>query len=79
MNIYKVERTDDVDFEEFESFVCYEESEEKAKNRIPSFDKFNDKEDRCSWATIENIKVELLGENNSVNEAKMIMSSFRAG
>lgn len=35
MKIYLVERTDGIDYDEYDSFVCYAETSEQAKNMAP--------------------------------------------
>ena len=60
MNIYKVTRHDDSDFDEYESFVCYAENESDARNTNP-----DDEYISIPWATyadINNLIVELIGE-----------------
>jgi hypothetical protein len=82
MKLYLVSRTDLWSYDDYDSFVVAAESEENAKSYHPrghllrepgySFDY-----DYC-WTSRENLKVEHIGESNSLVE-KVIISSFNAG
>lgn len=84
MNIYFVERTDTVDYDQFDSFVCYAENEIKAKEMFPKNNKsFCDYNDFYScwieFSKIDTLKVTLIGAHNGVTEPAVILSSFNAG
>lgn len=36
MKIFLVERTDGIDYDEYDSFVCYAETSDQAKNTVPN-------------------------------------------
>lgn len=78
MNIYKVKRLDDWDYDEFDSIVCYSENEDNAKKIQPQPCLFGEKYFAPYWKE-ENLKVELIGYNDKVTEESIILSSFNAG
>ena len=86
MRLYLISRTDDIDYDEYDSFVVVAESEKSALEWHPNGQKINyslDEEhieyDYChSWTSKENLKIECIGESNS-QEEKVIISSFNAG
>lgn len=74
MNIYKVERTDGVGYDEYDSFVVVAETEEEALNTSPS-----DYVASGSWpVTIRDLNVTLLGRFIG-NVRGVILASFNAG
>lgn len=91
MNIYLVERTDEIGYDETDSYVCYAETEEEA--RIMFYPDPKDELDTIfsSWIGIEEkdtLEVTLLGinvnntldnTNTSVISAGIILSSFNTG
>lgn len=75
MNIYKVSRKDEWDYDEFDSLVCYAESEEKAMEILP----YGEHTRYTSYWNKENLDVELIGENKLIIQESIIVSSFNAG
>lgn len=87
MNIYLVERTDKIDYDQYIGFVCAAESEDQARHMNPTYDgefdnnlyyNFN-----CSyitdWAQDPNfLKVTKIGKADS-SQAKIILYSYNAG
>ena len=73
MNIYLVSRTDEVDYDEYDSLVVYAKSREAAKDISPCAEYFH------AWASKENLKVELIGSNVLVKDPDIILSSYNAG
>jgi hypothetical protein len=84
MNIYLVERTDSVNYDEYDSFVCYAENEQKAIETFPKNNKsFSDYDEfyNC-WieiSKIDTLKVTLVGAHNGIKTPSVILSSFNAG
>ena len=81
MKLYLISRTDDWSYDEYDSFVVAAESEESALEFSPRGHK--PEEDGywhySGWTTNrEDIKIECIGESNSLIE-KVIISSFNAG
>lgn len=74
MNIYIVERTDSVDYDEYDSFVVVVETEKEALNTSPSSYTASG-----SWpVTIRDLKVTLLGR--FIGDVRgVILASFNAG
>ena len=72
MNIYLVSRTDEVDYDEYDAVVVYAMSREEAKNIAPCGNLY-------TWASKENLKVELIGSNVLVKDPDIILSSYNAG
>lgn len=74
MNIYLVERTDSVGYDEYDSFVVVAETEEEALNTTPS-----DYVTLDSWVgSIQDLKVTLVGRFIG-NVRGVILASFNAG
>lgn len=87
MNIYLVERTDKVDYDQYIGFVCIAESENQARHMNPTYDGEFDNDlyynFNCSyitdWAQDPNsLKVTKIGEADS-SQAKIILYSYNAG
>lgn len=88
MKIYLVSRIDDWDYEEYKSFVVAAENEENALEFHPNGEKLKNLTDYedirddgiyyCEWTSKENLKIEYIGESNSLEE-KVILASFNAG
>ena len=79
MNIYFVDRKV-IDYETYDSFVCYAETEEEARYMHPS-DEWKDIEIYQNWCDkkdCKNLIVSLLGEAKEQNEAKVILASYNA-
>ncbi len=82
MNIYLVERMDGVDYDEYDSFVCYAENSITAKKVIPYC---GDEKWRgsSSWVPEDkktSLKITRLGKaGNEITEEKIILSSYNAG
>ena len=93
MNIYSVERTDNIGWDEYDSFVCYAKAEDDARRFFPdsNYDKklvkLNKEGDwdgtwDSSWVNaddISSLNLTLIGTNDKVNEEKIIMTSYNAG
>jgi len=73
MNIYKCSQSHNDNWDTFDSFVCYANNEEEAKNMKPDYGDCN-----YSWCSPEYVTVELIGTFNNV-EVGLILSSFNAG
>lgn len=94
MNIYKVTRTTEIDYDMYSSFICFAQNEEQAKNLDPSFPEidhpnfskasFIDWESeiscaRYSWVNNKNhLIVEKLGTSDS-KQVGIILSRFHSG
>jgi len=84
MKLYLISRTDNWGYDDFDAFVVAAENEESALEFHPIGRKdYLDEEDiswghYSGWTSKENIKVEYIGESNSLVE-KVIISSFNAG
>ena len=88
MNIYLVKRTDEVSYDEFDSFVCVAESEDMARNMKPvlwgnprKFEKVKWEEERTTWARgIKDVTVHYLGKAAQLKrEPQIVCASFNAG
>lgn len=81
MKIYKVERTDNWSYDDYDSFVCYAENEEKAKDIHPNW--WSISNDFWGWwVKIDGkkfLKVTYIWEALEVTEESIILSSFNAG
>ena len=81
MNIYKVERTDMVDYDEFDSFVCFAENAKAARNMPPQKIDHYSKAWGETWIKKEDVntlKVTLIG-NGKAKRERVILNSFNAG
>jgi hypothetical protein len=90
MNIYKVSRTDEVGWDEYDSFVCVAETAAAAK-KVHPFDEYNNTEwppetysdgyrRNHGWVkreAIETLQVEYVGTGDG--PARIVLSSFCAG
>lgn len=87
MNIYLVKRTDNVNYDEYDSFVCFAETEQEALNFDPCGTLDNiiiNAEHTChhwhspilisSW-----VKCEKIGEAPNEERKGVILASFNAG
>jgi len=75
MNIYLLDRTDNVNFDEYDSFVIAANTEEEAlalKRPTPE-------ELWRDWAEDKDIKVELIGTTDKYDKPTEILGSFNAG
>lgn len=72
MNLYKVERTDSIDYDEYDSAVIAAESEDEARSTPPA--KYS------TWsAPIESLQITLIGVAKEGTFPGVIVSSFNAG
>jgi hypothetical protein len=78
MNIYLVERTDENGYDEFDSFVCIEETLEKARQTTPN-DKGFDYHYNCWTHSIDNVKATKVGTALKGATKGIICSSYNAG
>lgn len=79
MNIYKVSRTDDVSYDEYEAFVCAAESEDEARMMHPGFGGWD--QVCADWVRREErdtLKVEMIGQA-ACGVTGIILESFNAG
>ena len=78
-NLYLVERTDEVGYDEYDSFVVCAESEEQARSTHPDINNNND----CTWinnADSTYISCTYIGvASDHVELNEVIISSFNAG
>lgn len=81
MNIYKVERTDSVDYDEYDSFVIIAETESVARYTHPAgYDIEDAARGSNSWPVLpEDIIVTLIGRSAGGIPAGVICVSFNAG
>lgn len=87
MNIYLCTRTSRGGYDTYDSFICYANNEEEAKNLKPGFETelgemidWNDYYSLRSWVkSPDDIDVEFLGTKDSINTAYVILASFNAG
>ena len=80
MKIYKVSQDENDGYDTYNSFVCYAEDEDTARNTHP--DGRENIEDRSYvWTKPEFVKVEYLGESNQIfrKNREIICASFNAG
>ena len=87
MNIYLVERTDKIDYDQYTGFVCAAESEDQARHMNPTYDgEFDnnlyynfDRSYITDWVQDPNsLKVTKIGNTDS-SQAKIILYSYNAG
>lgn len=84
MKIFRVSQSDNNGYDTFDSFVCYANSEDEARNMRPDIiggylDEWND-DNNYGWASSSDlVEVEFIGENPDVKQKEMILSSFNAG
>lgn len=89
MNLYLVQRTDPIGYDEYDSFVCAAESEEQARKMLP-FDEELVREETeenirnlifWEWTNdLNKIKVEYIGKaDEKYKKPTVILSSFNAG
>ena len=92
MNIYLVERTDKIDYDQYTGFVCVAESENQARLMNPTYDGEFDNNlyynFDCSYITDwvqdpNSLKVTKIGKADYTlsifNQAKIILYSYNAG
>lgn len=89
MNLYLVRRTDDIVYDEYDSFVCAAESEEQARSMLPFGEELvrgEPKENIRSltiweWTNdLNKIKVEYIGKaDEKYTKLTVILASFNAG
>ena len=75
MNIYLIERTDKVDYDEYDAFVVVANSSKEARELLVQLyirDKIYD-----SWS--DNNKVNLIGTTTKYKKTRVILGSFNAG
>lgn len=74
MNIYLLARTDDIGWDEFDSFVVAATNETKAFELIKEFDYGSYFNNRA------NVDVSIIGTtNDSITDEKVVLDSFNAG
>ena len=89
MNLYLVSRTDKIDYDEYDSFVCAAENEEQARKMLP-FDEELVREETeenirnlifWEWTNdLNKIKVEYIGKaDEKYTKPTVILASFNAG
>lgn len=82
MNIYLVQRTDGVDYDEYAGFICVAESEESAlkicEDAHGSHGE-NGENDWGSWPRRKTVAVTLIGNAVDWLEPGIIFDDFRAG
>lgn len=86
MNVYLVRRTDDWDYDQYDSFVCIAESEEQAKLLNPQYDAYFETEmfydfdkNYIDWVSSPDLlEVTKIGVSDS-DEVKIILTSYNAG
>lgn len=75
--IYKVERTDEIDYDEHDSFVCAATSADDARRMHPCH---GDEDHYCSWPMKpDTLRVTLIGRAYPGQTAGIILASFNAG
>jgi len=77
MNIYKCSQKVNVGYDTFDSFVCYANNEQEAKNMQPA-----DWSDTNCWCDPKHVTVEFIGTLSYICDnakAKVILASFNAG
>jgi len=84
MNIYLCSQDENCDYDTYDSFVCYAETEEEARNLYPTSPDYNTEPEwdkiPYHWAsTPDNVTVKLFGTALPGSEAGVICSSFNAG
>ena len=90
MKIFLVERTDDGDYDQFDSFVCIAKNEHDAKHTHPDYDStdvskentglWDGKKERFSeWTDIENVTATYIGEAKDDSVRSVVCSSYNAG
>lgn len=68
--IYLVERTDEVSWDEYCGYVCSAISEEEARGFFEA--------DKWGWTAPENVKVTVIGKSTD-DVSRVILDSFKAG
>ena len=83
MNLYLLDRTDDVGYSEFDSMVVAARSEEEALTFHPYNGMFgNDWKDTSeypSWTTPEYITITQIGTTKYIKRSSVVITSFNAG
>lgn len=80
MNLYLLERTDAIDWDNYDSFVVASESEDNIRNLTPNGKPLDPNDIWNSWAnSIEDVKVTLIGTTTVYKEGDIVISSFNAG
>lgn len=91
MKIYKVKRTDDIGYDEYDAFVCVAPDMETAKNIKPGYrhglfvtlawDEQDGSSNFDTWTCDKNaVKVELLGiADATFDKTQILLASFNAG
>jgi len=94
LGIYKVERTDEYRFDEYDSFVCAATSPSQARAMHPchgdepdqepdnglGYPSFSSQLRRCTWPVKpDTLRVTLIGRAYPGQEAGIILASFNAG
>jgi len=74
MNLYLIERTDRVGYDEYDSIVVAAENEEEALEMGPNWP---DKDYGGCWASKEKLIIELIG--TTTRDRDVIITSFNAG
>lgn len=83
MKLYLISRTDKVGWDGYDSFVVAAKDEKSALDFHPRGQYYLTEKDVSNriyygWTSKENLKIEYIGESNSLVE-KVIISSFNAG
>ena len=80
MNIYLVERTDNIGYEQYDSFICITKNEQEARETHPSEWDKNEFEwqDWIEFSKINSLKVTMIGVS-SEQKKRVVLTSFNAG
>lgn len=80
LNIYTVNRTDGIDYDEYDAFVCIAKNKKNARNMFPYKEgKFDD--DFSAWINKKDVNtliVNKIGVSDKKRES-VILASFNAG
>lgn len=81
MKLYKISQNTNVDYDTYDSAIVCAETPEDAKRWQPNGDKNvnNVEVSYSSWTTINNVKVEEIGEASEDMKEGIIVASFNAG
>lgn len=76
LNLYKVERQDNVGYDEYDAFIVASASVEQAKLYAPNGGLFQISRFPC-WS-VKNLEVTLIGQTE-LPEGEIVLASFNAG
>jgi hypothetical protein len=74
MNLYLISQTVNDDYDTYDAAIVCAPDEETARNTLPS-----SYADGDSWAAVEHVKVELIGEALDSLPQGVVLASFHAG